>query len=910
MPRTILGYSLTGLIGILAAPVASAQNEEFFERQIRPILTTHCVSCHGPKVQKSKFRLDTREGLLLGGEGGEVVKPGDRQHSRLMAAVRHSGELKMPETKLADRDIMALEKWVALGLPWPESIKLIPPDKIGEAARKHWAFQPIQRPKVPELKDSKSDLRNPIDHFVLARLRTANLQPSPAADRRTLIRRASFDLLGLPPTPEEVAAFEADLSPDAYEKLIDRLLASPRYGERWARHWLDVARYADNKGYVFFEDKQYPWAYTYRDYVIDAFNRDLPYDRFILDQVAADQVGDPNPKTLAALGFLTLGGHFMNNTHDIIDDRIDVVTRGLLGLTVTCARCHDHKFDPIPQADYYSLYGVFRSSQEPMVPPLCGAPPDTDDYRKNAKDLADKEKKLVDYVTAKHSHLVNQARTRVAEYLLAAHAARNQPPADDFMLISDVGDLNPTMITRWRVYLEETQKRSDPVWVVWHQFARVAELDFAAHAGKVVEQLKNEKTINKLVLEKFATKPASMKEVAERYGKLLVEIDKEWREVSSKSSVEKLSDPTREELRQVLYGPRAPADAPMTLDWGFLSLFPERATQDEYKKLLKDVETSLSKGPPRAPALVDAAKPYDPRIFLRGQPGRLGDYVPRQFLQVVNSQRKPFAKGSGRLELAREMVAKSNPLTARVLVNRIWLHHFGKGLVATPSDFGLRSDPPSHPELLDYLASEVIETGWSIKKLQRRIMTSACYKQASLDRETGLSVDPENRLLWKMNRQRLDFESLHDSILFVSGNLDLTMGGPPVGLFGGSTRRAVYGYVDRLEFPSLLTTFDVPSPAISNPQRSITTVTPQSLYLMNGPFARSAARKLLASEPIKKLNKAPERVDALFSRILNRKPNESERKQAIDFVAKGPEAERWLDLAHGLLMTNEFAFVD
>ncbi len=478
------------------------------------------------------------------------------------------------------------------------------------------------------------------------------------------------------------------------------------------------------------------------------------------------------------------------------------------------------------------------------------------------------------------------------------------------MLISDVGDLNPTMITRFRVYLEETRKNKDAVWIAWHLFADLPEKEFAGKADRVVEILKKEKGINKLVVERFATKPGSMKEVAERYGKLLVEIDQQWREVSAKSKVSKLSDPVREELRQVLYGPRSPADAPMALDWGFLSLFPERATQDQYKKLLKDVEIWLGKGPPRAPALVDAEQPYDPRIFLRGQSNRLGEYVPRQFLQVANAQRKPFAKGSGRLELAQEIVSKSNPLTARVLVNRIWLHHFGKGLVNTPSDFGLRSDPPTHPELLDYLAYEFMEQGWSIKKLHRRIMTSATYKQASLDRAEGMASDPENRLLWKMNRRRLEFEALHDSILSVTGTLDLTMGGPPFGLFSGKTRRAVYGYIDRLEFPSLLSTFDVPSPATSNPQRSSTTVTPQSLYLMNGPFTRTAAKKLLASESIKQLRQPTERIDALFLRVLNRKPMDNERMAALDFIAKGPEADRWLDLVHGLLMTNEFAFVD
>jgi hypothetical protein len=717
----------------------------------------------------------------------------------------------------------------------------------------------------------------------------------------------------LPPTPEEVEAFlkDSERAPQAaYEALLDRLLASPRYGERWARHWLDVARYANNKGYTFFEDKEYPWAYTYRDYVIAAFNRDLPFDRFVLEQLAADQLKLDDSKSLAALGFLTVGGHFMNNTHDIIDDRIDVVTRGLLGLTVTCARCHDHKFDPVPQADYYSIYGVFRSCNEPLVPPLLAPALETEAHQKLAKELAESEKKLVDFVTAKHRDLVEQARTRAGEYLLAAHAARNQPPADDFMLIADKGDLNPAMITRWRAFLEESRQRQDPAWKPWHLFAELPEREFAERSAAIVEALQKDRTINSLVCDRFAVKPASMKDVATRYGQLLAETDKRWRAESAKAPLEKLDASAAEELRQVLYGARSPADAPLALDWGFLSLFPDRATQGEYQKLIKEVEKASVKGPPRAMALLDAERPYEPRIFIRGQPNRLGDYVSRQFLRIANPQRQPFRQGSGRLELAQEIVAKTNPLTTRVLVNRVWMHHFGRGLVATPSDFGLRSDPPSHPELLDYLAWDFMEHGWSIKRLHRQIMTAAVYRQSSLDRADGLAADPEDRLLWKMNRRRLEFEALHDATLAVAGNLDTAVGGPAVPLFSGKNRRAVYGYIDRLQFPSLLNTFDVPSPAASNPQRNTTTVAPQALYLMNGPFARDAAKKLNALEPIKNIREPAKRIDALFQRVLSRLPTDAERKQAVEFIAREPEAERWLALVHGLIMTNEFAFVD
>jgi hypothetical protein len=873
-------------------------DDEFFEKNIRPVLVEKCLSCHAKEKEKGGLRLDARAGLLKGGDSGAAVEPGKPKTSLLIEAVKQGGDLKMPPSgKLTDREIAALEEWVARGAPWPANTVLASPDKIAAAAAKHWAFQPVKRPAVPNPK-----LANPIDAFIQAKLSDNGLSLSPRADKRTLIRRATFDLHGLPPTPEEVAAFLKDESPAAYETLIDRLLASPRYGERWARHWLDVARYADNKGYVFFEGKEYPWAWTYRDYVIDAFNADLPYDQFIREQLAADQLELRDSKSLAALGFLTVGGHFMNNTHDIIDDRIDVVTRGFLGLTVTCARCHDHKFDPVPAADYYSLYGVFRSSTEPMIPPLWGPAPDTGEYLLFDAELKVRERQLVDFVTAKHAGLVNGARTRFAEYLFAAYEARNAPPADDFMLIADPGDLNPSMITRFRQHLDDARKRKDPVWLHWHAYA---DHDFTKGELKLEGG-------NPLVRTAFATPPKSMKEVAERYGKLLAGIDAQWK-TAREAGAKQLADASVEQLRRVLYGPTSPADAPLALDWGFLSLFPDRATQAQYQALIRAVEVWSAKGPPRAMALVDAERPYEPRVFERGHPGRPGPIIPRQFVKIANPSRQPFAQGSGRLELANEIASRNNPLTARVFVNRVWMHHFGQALVGTPGDFGLRSDAPTHPELLDWLAVEFMEPAqaepWSIKRLHKRIMTSAAYTQQSFDRPECVAKDSENQWLWKQNRRRLEFEPLHDSLLAVSGSLAQQMGDKPVPL-PSANRRAVYGYVDRLEFPSLLTTFDVPNPASTVPHRTPTTVAPQSLFLMNGPFARTAARKLAARPEIQKLGDPPARLDAVFLTLFGRPPAADERKLALAYLAKKPDADRWVDLVHGLMMSNEFTFVD
>jgi len=895
------------LLASASAAQPAAADDEFFEKHVRPVLVERCLSCHGPEKPKGGLRLDTRAAALAGGDGGPAVVPGKPKESRLIAAVRHADDdLKMPPAgKLPAGEVAALEAWVARGAPWPATLQLAAPNAIAKAASTHWAFRRVTRPPLPQIRNPQSAIRNDIDRFVLAKLEAAELTPSPPADRRTLIRRATFDLHGLPPTPDEVAAFLADPAAAAYEALIDRLLASPRYGERWGRHWLDVARYADNKGYVFFEGKEYPWAWAYRDYVVGAFNRDLPFDRFVREQLAADLLPLADPKDLAALGFLTVGGHFLNNTHDILDDRIDVVTRGLMGLTVTCARCHDHKFDPVPSADYYSLYGVFRSATEPTIPPLLGKAPDTGEYLLHAAELRVRERALVEFVTGRHAELVTGGRTRAGEYLLAAHAARSAPPADDFMLIADRGDLNPTMSTRWRQYLDDARKRRDPAWRYWHAVAELPAAEFAAAAPGVLAKLDGG---NRLVGAAFAVPPKSMKEVAERYGKLLAGIDQQWKAASATGAAA-LPDPDAEALRRVLYGPTAPADAPLALDWGFLSLFPDRGTQAEYQKLLRAVEVWMAKGPPRAMALADTPRPYDPRVFERGNPGRPGDAVPRQSPKVVTPSRKPFTAGSGRLELAREIAARDNPLTARVFVNRVWMHHFGRGLVATPGDFGLRSDPPTHPELLDWLAADFMDHGWTVKRLHKLVMTSATYSQQSLDRPDALAADAENRLLWRANRRRLEFEALHDSVLAVSGGLVHAAGGPPVGI-PGANRRAVFGYVDRLEFPSLLTTFDVPNPAALSPERAPTTVAPQALFLMNGPFARTAAKRLAASPAIQKHKEPAARLDVLFLTLYGRPPAAAERALALTFVAKGPEADRWADLAHGLMMTNEFAFVD
>ncbi len=906
----------------LAAQTAAAPTREqleFFEARVRPVLAEHCWKCHGPKKQMSGLRLDSRAALLQGGDDGPAVVPGHPEKSALIRAVRHAGPLKMPpKGKLPPQAVADLAAWIKMGAPWPAAQ---PPAvaKSADAWRTHWAFQPVRDPPLPAVRAADWP-RTSVDRFILSALEAKGLTPSPAADRRTLIRRATFDLLGLPPTPEEVEAFMKDAAPDAYERLIDRLLASPHYGERWGRYWLDVARYADTKGYVFFEDANFPWAWTYRDYVIRAFNEDRPYDRFLLEQLAADRLphgGDNRP--LAALGFLTLGARLMNNQHDILDDRIDVVTRGLMGLTVGCARCHDHKYDPIPTRDYYSLYGVFASCAEPEVPPVVEQPPRTREYIAFDRELKARQGKLVEFRKAQHAALVRGARTRAADYLLAAHAQRDQPNTQDFMLIADGSDLNPTMILRWKTCLERTRKTRHPVFALWHALADLHEKDFAGRAATVCADLRARpdpaRPVNPLVLAAFAKPPQSMAEAARRYGALLGEAEKAWQELRKCSpDATGLPAPEREELRRVLYGSDTAADVkPWELN--DLELFPDRASQGKLQELRRALEQWRTGGPgapPRAMVLEDLPAPVNPRVFVRGNPNNLGESVPRQFVGVLaGERRRPFTDGSGRLELARAIASRDNPLTARVLVNRVWLHHFGQGLVRTPSDFGLRSDPPSHPDLLDHLATTFVKEGWSIKKLHKLILLSRAYRQRSDDRPECKAVDPENLLVWRMNRRRLDFEATRDALLAVAGRLDRAVGGPSVRniMAPGASRRTLYGFLDRLNVPGLYRTFDFPSPDATSPQRDVTTVAPQALFLMNNPFVLDAAAHVLRRSEIRGASDTSGKVERLYRLLYGRGPNAEEMSLAREYLGAAP-AVVWQRYVQALLLANEFVFVD
>ena len=778
------------------------------------------------------------------------------------------------------------------------------------AGRSLWAFQPVGHPQPPALPgDSWS--QQEVDRFILERLRQAGLQPAAAADRRTLIRRVTFDLTGLPPENGAVEAFLQDPSPDAFPKVVDRLLASPHYGEHWARHWLDVARYSDTKGYVYArEEKQFVHAWRYRDWVVGALNQDMPYDRFLLLQMAADQVEPERSPHLAAMGFLTLGKRFLGVTHDIIDDRIDVVMRSTQALTVACARCHDHKFDPISIRDYYSLYGVFKSSAEMLVP--SGEPGPA-----NAafdQELSSRTDKLRTTLALRREEQSARVRATITGHL-QAQSELEKYPEEAFGQILYTADINPVFVRRWQQFLAEAEQRQDPVFTPWFAFAKLNPETFAAQSPGVMAELlfKAGEQPPPLVVQAFVAAPASMKEVAQRYGVLFAAVEQQWRELlKSEPSAKSLPDPGAESLRRVLHGPHSPCAVPDEAIVNIEQFFPTDVIEELWK-LQAEVDRWLiqsADAPAHATILVDRPEPATPRVFKRGNPLTKGDAVPRRFLEVMSGDSPPpFAKGSGRLELAQAIIAPGNPLTARVMVNRVWAHHFGTGLVPTPSDFGKRAGVPSHPGLLDWLARDLMDHGWSLKHLHRRILLSATWQQSSLlpsdpaAWHKALEADPGNRLLWRMNPHRLSFEEMRDAWLAASGELDRSMGGKPVDLLGSQIpRRTLYAYVDREDLSPVLRNFDFANPDLSIPQRSDTIVPQQALFSINHPFPAARAKALV--ERIESDSADPaQRVERLYQRLLQRLPGEDEMKAALAFVQSGqappPAAQNALAWQYG-----------
>ncbi|NQV26627.1 MAG: DUF1553 domain-containing protein [Rhodopirellula sp.] len=776
----ILIAALSGLL--LQSVVAQADDDDkgtaFFEKKIRPLLVKHCYECHSEEAEERQggLLLDRRSGWIEGGDTNKAVIPGEPDSSLLIKAVRYGDEnLQMPpEQRLKPEEIKLLEQWVRLGAPGPkddrgdtEFSRLGDQDYLFLQATKHWAFQPVQAESPPEV-SRRNWNGNAIDRFVLAKLAENELTPSSPADPRTLIRRLTYDLTGLPPTMGIVKQFVEQAAQDresAINESVDRLIDSPAFGEHMGRMWLDVARYADTDS-AYRPDTRtphyFPFAFTYRDYVVDALNKDKPFNDFVREQFAADLVGfKPGDPEMAALGFLAAGPFANRDQLESLDDLIDVTTRGLLGITAACARCHDHKYEPVPTKDYYSLRGIFASlvrispldeDKQPLVP----------GYEPSEADRADYEKK--------------------------------------------------------RAAIE----------------AKVSK------AGK--SKAKN----------------------------------------NNQSVSQKIRETELAEL--LLFHPGAPA---------------------------------------RAMRMMERPRPQEPVVFLRGDASNPGEKVPRRFLKIIDKDQVPFPNdSSGRLQLADRIVDPENPLTARVFVNRVWGFVMGSYLVDTPSDFGLQGSAPTHPKLLDWLATDFVKNGWSIKHLVRTIVLSQTYQQRSDFREDAAGVDLQNRLLWRANRKHLSIEAIRDSLLSASQQLDPTPRGRAGQLWskGYTRRRAIYGYINRFNLDPTLRAFDFPTPVQSQPKRGESIVAPQTLFTMNSPFVIDQTVAITETPEFRDRSTDEERVAALFELIFQRAPMPLETERILKFVELQSRfttpsdlkrrASTWPLVAQSLMMSNEFQYID
>ena len=928
---------LGGIVRAGAAAPSDLQQLDFFEKKIRPVLADNCYECHSASAKKTKggLLLDTSEGLLAGGDSGPAIVPGKPDKSLLLITMKHADpdpDMAMPPKKdiLPDEVLADFAQWIKMGAPDPRDGKAT--RKLGwddKTAKDHWAFKAIANPAVPTPADPKHFIKNPIDAFILAKLTEKKLAPSGPADKATLLRRVTYDLTGLPPTPSEMDAFLADNSPGAYEKTIDRLLASPAYGERWARHWLDIARYADTNGDRLNGKRQplFPYAWTYRDYVINAFNADLPYDQFIVEQIAADRLpeSEKDKSKLAALGFLTVGKRFMGVENDVLDDRIDVVTKGLMAMTAACARCHDHKFDPIPTKDYYALHGIFNSSQEPEEEPII-APVDKEsaDYKAYETELQKVDKEVDEYHRTNAARLVSGMLDKAGDYLLAVQdsgkATDTSKRGDNFRLMARQRGLEAEVAFVWMDRIKAA-KKTDPVLGPWLKFAELSPEDFATRGPALATEIAASGEAQPTLAAALAAKaPATLNDVATVYTETFAALRKQLdlptytgyrgagRNVKFPlAKVEAKLDGPMEGLRQCVFGgdsPVLPDDKLMTRALGVQFTNPETAIRAK----AVSVDFAHPGAPVRAMALVDKPTPKDSFVFVRGEPTNRGPIAPRKFLTVLSyGHDEPFKDGSGRLELARRIASRDNPLTARVFVNRVWQWHFGDAIVRTVSDFGTRSEPPSHPEMLDWMATWFMDNGWSIKKLHKLILLSATYQESSVANDRGLSEDPTNQWHWRANVQRLDFESIRDTLLALGGKLDRDMNGRPFALASSSAanrykgmvsdgmvpktspdRRTVYAMIDRNAMPDMFGTFDFANPDMSTGERIQTTVPQQALFLMNSPFVVEQVRNLLAREDFPKAGVDEDKVRFIFRTAFQRPPTGQELLLARNFLSDDP----------------------
>jgi hypothetical protein len=909
----------------LAEDKQPASQDDFFEKSVRPVLSANCFKCHGPEKQENNLRLDSRAAILQGGKTGPAVVPGRPEESLLVAAIRYDDKPRMPpDRKLTDAEFAVLIKWVKAGAPWPSSKAEIRPEPtragktITKKDREFWSFRTIESPAVPKV-DNASSPKTAIDFFILAELEANGLKPTETADKRTLIRRATFDLIGLPPTPEEIQAFLKDTEPDAFARVVDRLLASPHYGERWARHWLDVARYAEDQAHTY-HARVYPNGYRYRDWVVNALNNDMPYDQFIKEQIAGDLLEGPDrEKRLAALGFFALGPVYYGDKKefDQLDDRIDTLTRGFLGLTVACARCHDHKYDPIPTTDYYSLAGVFASTEYAEAPL---APTETvRAYQLAAKAIDEQNQRIDKFLGVEASRLTSARTSEIAKYMVGVWKLQNRKkrnPKITVEVCAKEEKLQADVLNRWARYLSPEEIGDRPYLARWIQL-------LSRQDGKI--DLLNDKSALAEVTEaaeafqSYVQSTVRLRDTLEQHYALAQanSLDK-TKQQQPKPELDK----TDAALLDEIIGPKGL----MSIPKGRLEEGLSAQAKAQLKSMRADLERLKKDCPPKYPfahALTERSKPENLRVCLRGNPNTLGEEVPRHFLSVLSNGPVPFTNGSGRLELAKAIARRENPLTARVMVNRIWQHHFGKGLVRTPSNFGKLGERPTHPKLLDHLASKFMEEGWSVKAVHRHIMRSAAYQLSSRLDADDFQKDPENKLMWRMNRRRLEVEPWRDAILAAADKLDKSVGGPSVDLASpNNQRRTLYGKISRHDLNPLIRLFDFPDPNITSDERTVTTVPLQELFVLNSEFMVQNAKALAARLTADAKEEDTTRIGNAFVLLYGRPATKLEVQQGLEYLADREPAEdtpagnivptltQWEKYAQVLLDANEFLYVN
>jgi cytochrome c553 len=1036
---------------------------EFFENNIRPVLSSQCYQCHASDAKQIKggLVLDTRVGIRRGGDSGSAVVPNNLDESLIIGALEHESFKMPPKGKLPEKVIAAFKNWIEMGAPDPRDGDELARSVIDfDKEREYWAYQPVSLPPRPRVRDSKWP-SNTIDYYTLARMESQGLRPSRAASKLSLIRRATFDLIGLPPKPTDIDAYIQDESPEAFSKVIERLLQSPHYGERWGRYWLDVARYSEDQAHTF-ATKPNTNGYRYRDWVISAFNRDMPYDQFVKLQIAGDLIGPTTAEPyehIIALGFFGLGAQYYKNTDreqamaDELDDRIDTLTRGFLGLTVSCARCHDHKFDPIPTQDYYSIAGIFSSSRLNNTP-LCD-PGDIKEYKDGQKLIKDTDNAIKKFLADHKTTAAQSKGGEIANYMRGVwlyQSANADGQTASTAEIAKVNKLNEFLLKRWIKFLDQKNKGRIPELDEWFEVtsedalsntpgstvpaavstvcdefqASVMALSGVDSKGISVTNLirpipgETAKPGSPLFVTPPATKvrplvgvdvdirgateiylyvgdagngrscdhadwisPRFVNDAGEElmlsglpvkrsdsFGGPVVNKNYQGKKIrvggkeypngigvhatstivfdipagysrframggldnsgsdqaggcGDQASVQfavYTESPSvlpgkvgNDLLTQVLGkdGPFAIADGDIE---NFLSTELKVALQD-----LRNLHDNAKKNATPMYAIAHAyteATPKDMRVFVRGDPANKREIAPRRFLQVL-SQEVPvsYVEGSGRKELAEDIASADNPLTPRVMANRIWQHHFGRGIVNTPSNFGKLGDPPTHPELLDHLAYSFVQSGWSIKDLHREIMLSATYQQSADLNVDNSEIDADNVYFWRMNLRRLDIEAWRDALLDISGRLDPTLAGPSTNLAdANNVRRTVYAKISRHELDSLLRLFDFPDANITNSKRSHTTVPQQQLFVLNSPFmiaqAKAFAARVLQEHP----DSEESRIDYAFRLAYGRHSSKAETELATSYLAieetEKNQLTRWERFAQAILAANEFMYLD